>query len=118
MLVRSSADELGSYGVRVNAVRPGLVPTDMTSALTNHGPTRQDYVDQMPMGRVGTPNDIGEAVRFLAGPESSWITGVALDVDGGQHLRRGADLDGLLEPMFHRPLQAVLGERRASGESS
>ncbi|NDG93585.1 MAG: SDR family oxidoreductase, partial [Gammaproteobacteria bacterium] len=46
----------------------------------------------MPIKRHGTVNDIASAVRFLCGPESSWITGIVLSVDGGHHLRRGPDL--------------------------
>jgi NAD(P)-dependent dehydrogenase (short-subunit alcohol dehydrogenase family) len=51
----------------------------------------------MPLARVGTVADVAEAVRFLAGPESSWITGVSLAIDGGHHLRRGADYSLLLQ---------------------
>lgn len=97
MLVRNAADELGPYGIRVNGVRPGLVPTGASDALVEDEATRADYLAQMPLGRLGTPNDIAEAVRFLAGPESSWITGQLLGVDGGHSLRRGPDLSALLE---------------------
>jgi NAD(P)-dependent dehydrogenase (short-subunit alcohol dehydrogenase family) len=48
-------------------------------------------VDNIPLGRTGEVDDIAEAVRFLCGPESSWITGTVLSVDGGHHLRRGPD---------------------------
>jgi NAD(P)-dependent dehydrogenase (short-subunit alcohol dehydrogenase family) len=51
----------------------------------------------MPLGRVGTVNDVAEAVRFLAGPESSWITGACLPIDGGHHLRAGADYSLLFQ---------------------
>ena len=53
------------------------------------------YLAEMPVSRLGTVDDIASAVRFLSGPESSWITGEALAVDGGHHLRRGANY-GLL----------------------
>jgi Enoyl-(Acyl carrier protein) reductase len=49
---------------------------------------------------VGMPADIAEAARFLAGPESAWITGEVINVDGGQHLRRGPDYTAMFEPMF------------------
>ncbi len=68
MLVRNAADELGRFGVRVNGVRPGLVPTDISAGLNNNEATRQDYLDQMPLARTGTVEDIASAVRFLAGP--------------------------------------------------
>ena len=93
MLVRNAADELGGAGIRVNAVRPGLVPTDMAAPLVANPPIQADYLAQMPLRRLGTPEDIGEAVRFLIGPESSWITGQVIASDGGHTLRRGPDLD-------------------------
>ena len=58
-------------------------------------PLLDDYLAEMPVSRVGTVEDIASAVRFLSGPESAWITGEAMAVDGGHHLRRGANY-GLL----------------------
>jgi NAD(P)-dependent dehydrogenase (short-subunit alcohol dehydrogenase family) len=109
MLVRNAADELGPFGIRVNGVRPGLVPTETSDPLVAHEPTRDDYLAQMPLGRLGTVEDVAEAVRFLAGPESSWITGQMLNVDGGHTLRRGPNLDALLGVHFADALQARLG---------
>jgi NAD(P)-dependent dehydrogenase (short-subunit alcohol dehydrogenase family) len=96
MLVRNAADELGAFGIRVNGVRPGLVPTGASDPLVSHDATRDDYLAQMPLGRLGTAEDIAAAVRFLAGPESSWITGEMLAVDGGHHLRRGPNYELLM----------------------
>jgi NAD(P)-dependent dehydrogenase (short-subunit alcohol dehydrogenase family) len=96
MLVRQVADELGSSGIRANAVRPSLVPTDISVGLTSVPEIVDDYLEQMPLHRLGTTDDIAAAVRFLAGPESSWITGVCLSTDGGHHLRRGPNLDGVM----------------------
>ena len=93
MLVMNAADELGPMGIRVNAVRPGLVPTDLSSGLTASEPIVSDYLAQMPVSRLGTTDDIAAAIRYLAGDESAWITGVCLSVDGGHHLRRGPWLD-------------------------
>ena len=56
-----------------------------------------DYLEQMPVSRVGTVDDIASAVRYLAGPESSWVTGEMLSVDGGHHLRRGPNYGLMLE---------------------
>lgn len=92
MLVRQVADELGASGIRANAVRPGLVPTDATDALMSIPQIHDDYIAQMPLERTGTPEEVGALVRFLLGPESSWITGEAISCDGGHHLRRGPDL--------------------------
>ena len=111
MLVRNAADELGRFGVRINGVRPGLVPTEMASVLSDNDEVRKDYLAQMPLGRVGTPEDIAAAVRFLAGPEASWITGQMLGVDGGHHLRRGPDLDPLFAAVFDPMLRERMGEK-------
>jgi len=109
MLVRNAADELGAYGIRVNGVRPGLVPTDASSALNDHAATREDYLDQMPLGRTGTVEDVAALVAFLAGPESTWITGQLIGVDGGHSLRRGPDLGGLFDPLFGEAMTSLMG---------
>jgi len=100
MLVKQVADELGPVGVRANAVRPGLVPTEATEAMMAVPAIVDDYLAQMPLGRAGTTDDIASLVRFLAGPESSWITGTCISADGGHHLRRGPDLDPVMQ-MLH-----------------
>jgi NAD(P)-dependent dehydrogenase (short-subunit alcohol dehydrogenase family) len=92
-LVRNAADELGRAGVRVNAIRPGLVRTELADPLLSDEQVVADYLAQMPLGRVGEPDDVGEAIRFLCGPQSSWITGQVLGVDGGHTLRRGPDIE-------------------------
>lgn len=93
MLVRNSADELGIANIRVNSVCPGLVETELASGLLNTEEVLNDYLDCMPISRHGVVEDIAGAVRFLCGPESSWITGVVLSVDGGHHLRRGPNVE-------------------------
>ncbi len=109
MLVRNAADELGAHGIRVNAVRPGLVPTDASEPLNAHEGTREDYLAQMPLGRTGTVDDVAALVAFLAGPESTWITGQLIGVDGGHSLRRGPDLSGLFDPLFGDALTSLMG---------
>lgn len=108
MLVRNFADELGFRGVRCNSVLPGLVATDLSQGLQDDDAMRREYLDLMPVSRVGEVEDIANAVRFLCGPESSWITGVSLSVDGGQHLRSGPDWTP-----FGR---ALLGDAAADGD--
>ncbi len=90
-LCRYAAEELGATGVRVNSVQPGIVDDELMAFITAGGPLLDDYLAEMPISRVGTVEDIAAAVRFLSGPESTWITGVNLPIDGGHHLRRGAN---------------------------
>ena len=91
MLTKYAAEELGAVGIRVNSVQPGIVDDELMAGITGGGPLLDDYLIGMPLGRVGTVEDIAAAVRFLGGPESSWITGANLPIDGGHHLRQGAN---------------------------
>jgi NAD(P)-dependent dehydrogenase (short-subunit alcohol dehydrogenase family) len=100
MLVRCAADELGALGIRVNAVRPGLVPTDLAAPLATDDVVVADYLDQMPLARLGTTDDVAAAVRWLAGPESSWVTGQCFAIDGGHTLRRGPRIETMVETFF------------------
>ena len=75
MLVRCAADELGPLNIRVNAVRPGLVPTDLAVPLTGDSTVVDDYLDQMPLAQLASADDVAAAVRFLVGPESKVVTG-------------------------------------------
>jgi NAD(P)-dependent dehydrogenase (short-subunit alcohol dehydrogenase family) len=90
-LAETAGEELGPLGIRVNAVAPGIIDDELMSFITGGGPLLDDYLAQMPLGRVGTVDDVASAVRYLIGPESSFVTGETLGVDGGHHLRRGAD---------------------------
>jgi NAD(P)-dependent dehydrogenase (short-subunit alcohol dehydrogenase family) len=97
-LVRIAADELGSVGVRVNAVRPGLTATDSTARMVSNPELAGRFLEQVPLGRIGEPVDIAGAIRYLAGPESAWVTGQILTVDGGNTLRRFPDLTDVARP--------------------
>ena len=97
MLCKYAAEEWGADGIRVNTVQPGIVADELMAPITAGGKLLDDYLEQMPISRVGQVHDIAAAVRFFAGPESSWITGVNLNVDGGHHLRRGANYGKLFE---------------------
>jgi NAD(P)-dependent dehydrogenase (short-subunit alcohol dehydrogenase family) len=99
-LLMTAADELGEYGVRVNAVRPGLTETDATPGLVGNAEVIRRYMEQQPIRRVGQPDDIAAAIRYFAGPESSWTTGQFLTVDGGMVLRRFPDLTPIHEARF------------------
>jgi NAD(P)-dependent dehydrogenase (short-subunit alcohol dehydrogenase family) len=96
MLVRCAADELGEHHIRVNAVQPGIVDTELMSFITAGGPVLDSYHENMPVSRVGTVDDVAAVVAFLAGPESTWITGQMIGIDGGHQLRRGPDYRSLL----------------------
>ncbi len=78
---KSLAKELGARGITVNAVAPGLIPTDLTADLSEEW--RQLAIKQTPLKRVGQAEEIAYAVAFLASDEASFITGVVLPVDGG-----------------------------------
>ncbi|MFH0917242.1 MAG: 3-oxoacyl-[acyl-carrier-protein] reductase [bacterium] len=80
-LTKSLAREVASRNIRVNAVAPGYIETDMTAALDETA--RNAIIGQIPLGRIGTPEGVAEAVAFLAGDSASFITGAVLPVDGG-----------------------------------
>jgi NAD(P)-dependent dehydrogenase (short-subunit alcohol dehydrogenase family) len=82
-LVRSAAVEYGPTGVRVNAVVPGSVQTPAFLEWIGSEERLQRYASQIPMGRMARPEDIADAVLWLASDEASYITGIALPVDGG-----------------------------------
>ena len=80
-LTRSLAMELAPSGIRVNCVAPGVIDTDMVQVLGEE--TLKALAEETPLGRLGRPEDIAEAVAFLAGEKASFITGQVLTVDGG-----------------------------------
>jgi 3-oxoacyl-[acyl-carrier protein] reductase len=80
-LTKSLAREVGAKGITVNAVCPGLVDTDMTSHLDDRA--RAFYVDQTPMGRTATQEEVAAVVRFLMSDEASYVNGAVIPVDGG-----------------------------------
>jgi NAD(P)-dependent dehydrogenase (short-subunit alcohol dehydrogenase family) len=96
-LVRAAAEELGSAGIRVNAVRPGLTRSKRVSYLFTEPEIFDKFLAEFPLGRAAEPMDIGQAVRYLAGPESAYVTGQSFAVDGGQELRRNPNLSDMLE---------------------
>ena len=82
--VKSVAQEVGSRGVTVNVVAPGMIETDMTRAITERA--HEDWMSRIPLRRFGTPADVASAVCFLASDEASYITGQVLAVNGGMYM--------------------------------
>lgn len=83
-ILQTAANELGAYGIRVNAVCPGLIRTPLTDWYYNYPDKLKPYFQHIPMGRGGEPREVAQAIAFLASDAASYITGVALRVDGGQ----------------------------------
>jgi len=81
---KSLAREVGSRGITVNVVAPGFIVTDMTDALGEV--SREALLKQVPLGRLGSPDDIAHAVAFLASPRAGYITGETLHVNGGMYM--------------------------------
>jgi NAD(P)-dependent dehydrogenase (short-subunit alcohol dehydrogenase family) len=86
-MTRAMAVELSPKGIRINAIAPGFIETDMTANALNTDPERKQKVfGRTPMGYMGKPGDIGEAALFLASDAAKYITGVVLPVDGGNSI--------------------------------
>ena len=81
---KSLAREIGSRGITVNVVAPGFIVTDMTDALGEE--SRKALASQVPLGRLGSPEDVAHAVAFLASPQAGYITGETLHVNGGMYM--------------------------------
>ena len=82
-MAKALAREVASRGITVNVVAPGLIDTDMTRALADA--TSQNWAAQIPLGRLGTPEDVANAVCFLASDEAAYITGQVMAVNGGMY---------------------------------
>lgn len=83
-LTKTVAREVASRGITVNAVAPGFIETDMTASMS--GAALEKGLAAVPMGRIGSAEDVACAVRFLAGDEAGYITGCVLKVDGGMYI--------------------------------
>jgi 3-oxoacyl-[acyl-carrier protein] reductase len=83
-LTKSIAQEMGSRGITVNAVAPGYIETDMTRGLSQE--LKDKMLANIPLRRIGRPEDVAAAVRFLASEDASYITGCVLDVNGGIYM--------------------------------
>lgn len=101
-MMRNAADEYGRKNVRFNSIRPGFISTEIMEGVPRDSAVYASYIENTPMGDVGHPEDISNLCRFLIGPESRWITGTEINVDGGHHLRRGPDFTQFAEAINGR----------------
>jgi 3-oxoacyl-[acyl-carrier protein] reductase len=83
-LTKSLAQEMGSRGITVNAIAPGYIETDMTAGLPEE--VKAKILTQIPLARMGQPEDIAHAVKFLAGDDAAYITGHILSINGGMYM--------------------------------
>jgi 3-oxoacyl-[acyl-carrier protein] reductase len=90
MLTQVAALELAPRGIRVNAVAPGFVHTPLTEPATQIPGVLDEYLENTPLGRAGTPEDIAQAVVFVC--KAPWLTGEVLDLNGGAHMKRYPDI--------------------------
>ncbi len=113
-LTRQMATDLGPLGIRVNAICPGHIITErMQERFWDHNPTLRPFFEaQYPIRRTGRPDDIANAVRFLCSEEASFITGVALPVDGGLTIQFQEDLGLSLARLVRAHPEIALPEER------
>ncbi len=95
-MMRNAADEYGKDNIRLNAIRPGFIATEIMAGIPRDSDVYRSYIDNTPMGDAGEPEDVAELARFLIGAESRWITGQCINVDGGHSLRRGPDFSSFV----------------------
>jgi NAD(P)-dependent dehydrogenase (short-subunit alcohol dehydrogenase family) len=100
MLVQVAALELGPRGIRVNAVGPGLVRTNLTEAAFGIPGVADEYVENTPLGRYASPEEIAGLVAFLASDEAGYISGSLHLIDGAAHTMRYPDLLGTVEALL------------------
>ena len=100
MLTRCAADDLGEHQIRVNAVMPSLVPTELTGMMVGNQAVVDEYLRRMPIARLGTPEDVAALVAFLLADDAGWITGQVIGVDGGHTIRQGPDLVPIFAPLM------------------
>jgi 7-alpha-hydroxysteroid dehydrogenase len=99
-MVQNAADEYGHAGVRFNALQPGFITTEVMEGIERGGRVWNSYLEQTPLGGVGSPDDVANVAAFLLSDASRWMTGQTLAVDGGHSLRAGPDYSSYAERVF------------------
>jgi NAD(P)-dependent dehydrogenase (short-subunit alcohol dehydrogenase family) len=100
MFVKISALEVAKANIRINAVRPGFTRGEGTQFMFSDPVLLKTFTDFIPLGRAGESDDLGRAIRFLAGPESGWVTGQVFAADGGQELLGFPDPNYSLDQIY------------------
>jgi NAD(P)-dependent dehydrogenase (short-subunit alcohol dehydrogenase family) len=100
MFVKVSALEVAKTKIRINAVRPGFTRSEGSQFMFSDAVLLKKFTDFIPLGRAGESDDLGRAIRFLAGPESGWVTGQVFAADGGQELLGFPDPNYSLDQIY------------------
>jgi len=100
MFVKVSALEVSKANIRINAVRPGFTRAEGTEFMFSDAALLKTFTDFIPLGRAGESDDLARAIRFLAGPESGWVTGQIFAADGGQELLGFPDPNYSLDQIY------------------
>ena len=106
-MMKNAADEMGPSHIRFNSIRPGFIATEIMEGVPRDGEVYNSYIENTPMEGVGESEDVANLARYLIGQESRWVTGCAINVDGGHALRRG--------PNFGQFVAPAIGEDALSG---
>jgi NAD(P)-dependent dehydrogenase (short-subunit alcohol dehydrogenase family) len=96
-MMRSLAVEWATYGIRLNAIAPGPIPTEGAFSRLMVGPMEEAAKKRVALGRFGTPEELAGLAAFLMSPRASWMTGEVVTLDGGEHLKSGGEFSGLVD---------------------
>ena len=97
-MMRNAANEYGETKVRFNAIRPGFISTEIMEGIPRESAVYDSYIVNTPLNDVGEPEDVANLAHFLLSDNARWITGTAINCDGGHHLRSGPDFRSFIEP--------------------
>jgi NAD(P)-dependent dehydrogenase (short-subunit alcohol dehydrogenase family) len=96
-MTRSLAVEWATYGIRLNAIAPGPIPTEGAFSRLMVGPMEEAAKKRVALGRFGTPEELAGLAAFLMSPRAAWMTGEVVTLDGGEHLKSGGEFSGLVD---------------------